>query len=1068
MGKKIKVWLFSMFFLLLINVFGSTPVMAADEYTGKPDGAGRTWTYQHDGNDEDRYLPSGSQYDYYIPSYVSPDTGGKYDINYYQLEYDLLGKSYLDTCLIVTYYFVSENADGSQHKETYCYAPTGKNHTSDAGKKMFEYNYQFDWKIRVERVEVSFPATYNTASPLTATEGTYFDEAVNRWKYANGAIDYSTSDKGNTSYGGGNYSMAWYGTFINDVPTTNQTFEGGFHTLATAGFPDNPDITYKPNITEDEKDQMWIHYSPHKRYSKEFTCDTKSPRLYVYGTNGSWATSINGQKSNAIDGHLVFVIGMRFENSPPEIRVLNENKEFCPTYTADIDTDLVYFEERLFYIRATDLETGLNSENTYEFYVSKSPTILTGGTWKPFNNPESKYMKGGETESVTGDLVLSGKNNYIFVKTVYDDSNGGVGVIPGMASTDITIDTNKNLSVENNNIVKIGDEYYHRFGPYNFYESYTVKYNNGNTSSIVEPPADQKFIITVPDTLAVSIYLGGQKYSVMYNTNKGTGSSVPTPCENITGRMPFIGWEILTHLYAPGEEVVDLTHIPKKVLDATAMYQDVDIILPTTSRDGYTFVGWYEGDVKIGDAGDTYIFDANVIQDSNKTFTAHWVPDAYTITFNYNGGTNPGEDTRIVHYDEPVGDLPETKKTGYTLVGWYTTNDDTGTKIGGGPMKIDSDITLNAIWRANTYFIAYELNGGEYGTNHPLSATYDEFFSVDAPTRSGWVFAGWDIYDMDTNLHYVGDMTSTLPTLRWVNATSFKNLTATDQATIRFVANWAGTSYGISYDLQGGEFGEHHPTDAEFGTSFTVSNPTYAGHTFRGWTISGMDNCLHYIGSETNTGSDIAGVKATVFSNLRASAGDVKFTAIWDGAEREVVFFTDGGVMTGSNIQDDAWTVRFINMGDTDFHANTKYGILWNTGLPQVTKAGYQFTGYKGASGELAYNEGYNKVTGHYWDAEGKWIGPSLILQAQYTPREYTITFLVNTGFWNGGTDELRTKNVIYDSPQNSLVYNKNDLYKIGYTFMGWYDTLAEPNLVFDTDGKAKANGGYWSMDYVD
>jgi uncharacterized repeat protein (TIGR02543 family) len=51
--------------------------------------------------------------------------------------------------------------------------------------------------------------------------------------------------------------------------------------------------------------------------------------------------------------------------------------------------------------------------------------------------------------------------------------------------------------------------------------------------------------------------------------------------------------------------------------------------LPTTAtKNGYTFTGWYDGDSKVGP---TY----TVIED--KTLTAHWVVNQYTITFDVDG-----------------------------------------------------------------------------------------------------------------------------------------------------------------------------------------------------------------------------------------------------------------------------------------------------------------------------------------------------------------------------------------------------------------------------------------------
>lgn len=46
------------------------------------------------------------------------------------------------------------------------------------------------------------------------------------------------------------------------------------------------------------------------------------------------------------------------------------------------------------------------------------------------------------------------------------------------------------------------------------------------------------------------------------------------------------------------------------------------VVLPTATRDGYSFDGWYSGETFIGNAGDSYKIVSNI------TLTAHWTEDA--------------------------------------------------------------------------------------------------------------------------------------------------------------------------------------------------------------------------------------------------------------------------------------------------------------------------------------------------------------------------------------------------------------------------------------------------------
>lgn len=95
-------------------------------------------------------------------------------------------------------------------------------------------------------------------------------------------------------------------------------------------------------------------------------------------------------------------------------------------------------------------------------------------------------------------------------------------------------------------------------------------------------------------------------------------------------------------------------------------------------------------------------------------------------------------------------------------------------------------VDLYARWQANNYKIAYNLDGGTYGTSHPTSADYDTMVTIDNPSKAGYTFTGWTItgYDSTTSGHNVSAWTEE-------TGTSYKNLTATDGATVTFTATWS-------------------------------------------------------------------------------------------------------------------------------------------------------------------------------------------------------------------------------------------------------------------------------------
>lgn len=225
--------------------------------------------------------------------------------------------------------------------------------------------------------------------------------------------------------------------------------------------------------------------------------------------------------------------------------------------------------------------------------------------------------------------------------------------------------------------------------------------------------------------------------------------------------------------------------------------------------------------------------------------------DQKEITFDAttNGGTLSGTSPLYVRYDSAnvytgatsntTGTVPTATKSGYTFNGWYTEQTG-GSQIynasrtltsatvsgwtGSSKWRATEDKTLYAQFSANTYSIAYTLNGGAYGASHPASATFDAQFTVNNPTHEHATFTGWNISGMDTTTHTYGNESDNLREKTGVTATTFKNLLAT-AGTVTFTATWncdtgyAGTNCdAIDYNMQ-------YVCEAEPGWNYTGSAP---------------------------------------------------------------------------------------------------------------------------------------------------------------------------------------------------------------------------------------------------
>ena len=118
-------------------------------------------------------------------------------------------------------------------------------------------------------------------------------------------------------------------------------------------------------------------------------------------------------------------------------------------------------------------------------------------------------------------------------------------------------------------------------------------------------------------------------------------------------------------------------------------------------------------------------------------------------------------------------------RTGYEFLGWATSSTATSaTYQPGDSFTTNADTTLYAVWKANTYTVKYNANGGT-GTMSDSSHTYDvsKALTSNAFTRSGYTFLGWATSSTSTSAIYT-------------DGQSVKNLTSTNGGTINLYAVW--------------------------------------------------------------------------------------------------------------------------------------------------------------------------------------------------------------------------------------------------------------------------------------
>lgn len=276
---------------------------------------------------------------------------------------------------------------------------------------------------------------------------------------------------------------------------------------------------------------------------------------------------------------------------------------------------------------------------------------------------------------------------------------------------------------------------------------YTVTYdaNGGNCGQTTGYATSASAAVTLPTpTRSGYIFTGWFTAASGGNPVGGAGESY-TPSANIT-------------LYAQWGKPCTVTYNANggSCGTASAKYTGTALTLPTATRDGYWFVGWYKEDgSKVGDAGATYTPSGEI------TLYAHWQEKVeYTVTYNANGGTCG---TASATYQGTALTLPTPTKTGSKFLGWYTAASG-GTKIEGTTYTPTANVTLYAQWEKIAYTITVSTNNATVsGVTNGQTAYYGDTITFTV-TYSGDSDKTTTVKDADGNtVTTTGSYTFTMP-----------------------------------------------------------------------------------------------------------------------------------------------------------------------------------------------------------------------------------------------------------------------------------------------------------------
>lgn len=472
-----------------------------------------------------------------------------------------------------------------------------------------------------------------------------------------------------------------------------------------------------------------------------------------------------------------------------------------------------------------------------------------------------------------------------------------------------------------------------------------------------------------------------------------------------------------------------------------------EITVTATSKPGYTWVGWYNGETLLTDDL-SYTFN---MPEQDITYTAKWIK----VTVN-KSTSNAGSVTAL-NSTYKVGDsvtITATTNSGYTWVGWF--NDDTElTKEQSYTFNMPAE---NLTYTAKWIKVTLQKNNASAGNITVLNGKYkvgDEV-TVTASANSGYTWLGW--YNGEEELTKDASYTFTMPS-----------------ENVQFTAKWAAyTVTTRTEDSSAGSVTNMNAVKTRAGDEVTITATPRTGYTFVGWyeddtlistdlvytfsmpaksiiysakwtyytlttelndadagSISGYAAQKISVGqsvtieAETNNGYTFLGwyngetlLSADAIYTFDMPAENIVYTARWT-AYSLTVEITEGGKLYGEDID---WQAGHIATAGTVIRFRV------------VTNSGYTFAGW--------YKDG--ELISRDLDYNFTMLPENVVLTAKWIECPVTLEKNMDEA---GSVSGLESPVVVGENVTITASTNN------GYTWLGWYagDSLltSEPSYTF-------------------
>ena len=449
-------------------------------------------------------------------------------------------------------------------------------------------------------------------------------------------------------------------------------------------------------------------------------------------TNNAWTyTFVPDIEAPETGKEFIITVTDNLGNSAEKSFTIQKTDKKGPTVTSSAKTAETWTKEKAFTFTATDegsggIQISINNENNYTVATKTGTTYSRAHTFTEeiYGNKTIKiYYKDGLGNTTVQDFKIYNIDKTKPTITKNEIVNNEI-VLTGN-------DRNETLNAEGSGIAKYR---YTGSSEENITIGTTGKESTTNKIPLTEFVKVKYAYIAAIDragNISSTVKITLPTYKITINPNGGTWRGQKTNTE-LTGKQNgqqttienperegynFTRWTITTGTiqgttYTNGIGNATLTAnweakpytitynleggtVTGNPTNYTIETQNTTLKNPT--KPGHTFQGW------TGSNGTTAQKTITIEKGTtgNKTYTANWKKDTYTITYNLEGGTVTGNPTSY-QIDTQNKTLNNPEKQGYTFIGWTGSNGTTAQKTITITQGSTGNKTYTANWEAKT------------------------------------------------------------------------------------------------------------------------------------------------------------------------------------------------------------------------------------------------------------------------------------------------------------------------------------------------------------------------------